>query len=392
MSEFACINGRVLLPDGSIAEDHGVIVRNGTISTIGASADCAAGLPTVDLRGNLLAPGFIDVQVNGGGGALFNDRPSVESLRTIGAAHAMFGTTAFLPTLISDDLDVIEQAYAAVNQAIAEQVPGVIGIHVEGPFLNVERKGIHPAGKIRELDDAGFRAVLANKPELTLMTLAPECVHPETIKALTHAGILIFAGHSDASYTEMQAAFDAGLVGATHLFNAMSQLRGREPGVVGAALNNPDCWCCIIVDGVHVHPITLRLALQARGSLDRFILVTDAMPTVGQDKKRFNLNGQTITVEGGVCQNADGTLAGSDLSMAAAVGNCSALLGLTGPQSITLASGNPARLLGLDGRTGSLAPGLDADMIEISSEGVVERTWIRGRLVWDRHSGQARGH
>lgn len=384
MNEFACINGRIALPDGSIVGDHILVVSNGQITNICEPAGLPAGCETIDLNGNLLVAGFIDTQVNGGGGVLFNDAPTLEAIRRMAQVHASFGTTAFLPTLISDDLDTIRQGYRAVNEAIQLGVPGVIGIHVEGPFLNVGRKGIHDAEKIRKLDDGGMRAVIEGRPKLVVMTVAPECMSSDQLHVLSQAGIKLFAGHSDATWSEMQSAFADGIVGVTHLFNAMSQLQGREPGVVGAALGKPDCWCCVILDGVHVHPETLRLAIQAKGGLDHFVLVTDAMPTVGQQDKAFFLNGDQISVLDGVCQNPDGTLAGSDLDMGRAVANAAKLLGLSSTEAIRLASANPARMLGLDHETGSLQVGLAADLVELSDDGLVMRTWIKGQRVWDR--------
>lgn len=387
MNDFAFVNGRIALPDGSIVADCVLVVSNGRIASIAERAELPAGCEAIDLNGHLLAPGFIDTQVNGGGGVLFNDAPTVEAIRRMAQVHASCGTTAFLPTLISDDLDTIQQGYRAVNDAIRLGIPGVIGIHIEGPFLNVERKGIHDAEKIRRLDDAGLKAVTERRPELVVMTVAPECMSDDQLHALSQAGILLFAGHSDATWSEMQSAFANGIVGVTHLFNAMSQLRGREPGVVGAALGRPNCWCCVILDGVHVHPETLRLAMRAKGGLDHFVLVTDAMPTVGQQEKAFFLNGDQIAVRDGVCQNPDGTLAGSDLDMGRAVANATKLLGLSAAEAIRLASANPARMLGLEAETGSLQVGLAADLVELSDDGLVMRTWIKGQCVWDRADG-----
>ncbi len=384
MNEFAWINGRIALPDGSIVGDRILVASNGQITNICERAGLPAGCETINLNGNLLAAGFIDTQVNGGGGVLFNDAPTLETIRRMAQVHASFGTTAFLPTLISDDLETISQGYRAVNEAIRLGVPGVIGIHVEGPFLNVDRKGIHDSEKIRQMDDGGMSAVIEGRPKLVAMTVAPECMSSAQLNMLTEAGVKLFAGHSDATWSEMQSAFADGIVGVTHLFNAMSQLKGREPGLVGAALGNPECWCCIIVDGVHVHPETLRLAIQAKGGLDHFVLVTDAMPTVGHQDKTFLLNGDRISVRDGVCQNPDGTLAGSDLDMGRAVANATKLLGISLTEAIRLASANPARMLGLESKTGSLQVGLAADLVELSDDALVMRTWIKGQPVWDR--------
>lgn len=382
MNSFALVNGTILRTNGARAQDQAVIVTDGKISSIVDEKAVPSGIDLVDLNGDLLSPGFVDLQVNGGGGVLFNDAPTVETIRKIAEAHFQFGTTAFLPTLISDDLDKIGAAYLAVNEAIAASVPGVVGVHIEGPFLNAHRKGIHDDEKIRRLDDAGIDVMLVNRPDITLMTLAPECASLAQIETLTAAGLLLCAGHTEATYQQLRSAFDAGVVGVTHLFNAMSPLTVREPGAVGAALAHADCWCPMIVDGVHVHPMNFQFAIKAKGSLDRFILVTDAMPTVGQQDKSFTLNGHPISVRDGVCQNGDGTLAGSDLDMATAVVNASTLLGLSQSEAIALATINPARMLGLDDRLGAISVGLDASLVQIDDHGAVQRTWICGDLVW----------
>ncbi|MFC3581978.1 N-acetylglucosamine-6-phosphate deacetylase [Sphingomonas hylomeconis] len=380
-------NGTILHPDHGIVDGHALQVADGRIAGIVRAGDVPAGAITVDLGGNLLAPGFVDLQCNGGGGVLFNDDPSVAALRAISAAHSRFGTTAFLPTLISDDLPTMQRALLAVNEAMAAGVPGIVGIHLEGPFLNTERKGIHDSAKIRPLTAADVDVILADRPATTLVTLAPELAPPDQLGRLRDAAVLICAGHTNATFEQTMQAFASGVSGVTHLFNAMSPLRAREPGAVGAALLSPECWCCIIVDGEHVHPAALQLALRVKGSSERFILVTDAMPTVGQAVKEFVLNGETITAHGGVCQNSGGTLAGSDLDMAQAVAKTVALLGVDRAEAIGMASANPARYLGLDDRFGTLAPGLAANLVELAPDGAVRRTWIDGTLVWDAAAG-----
>ena len=230
----ALLNGQVLRAN-TFVRGQGVLIERGRILDVLPADDarCRAAEP-YDLGGGLLLPGFIDVQVNGGGGVLFNDAPSVESIRAIGAAHRRFGTTAFLPTLISADLDIVARAIAAVRGAIAAGVPGVLGIHIEGPFLNVARKGVHDPAKLRELDPSALGLLTSLREGRTLITLAPEMTTPELIRELVAAGVVVSAGHTNASYAEIHAALAHGLSGFTHLFNAMSQLTPREPGTVGA--------------------------------------------------------------------------------------------------------------------------------------------------------------
>jgi len=265
----AFVNGRILTPEG-IRSGCALIVEGGRIAAVVAPDDprCREAAQ-VDLGGGLLVPGFIDIQVNGGGGVLFNDRPDADCIRAIGAVHRRYGTTGFLPTLISDELPVIERAISAVQEAIDSGVPGVLGIHIEGPFLNRARRGVHDARHLRPLDADAIAALAGLRHGRTLLTLAPEMASPDLIAALTAQGVLVCAGHSDASFAEATRAIAAGLRGFTHLFNAMSPLAAREPGMVGAALYDESTWCGIIVDGHHVSPVTLRLALRCKRH-DRF--------------------------------------------------------------------------------------------------------------------------
>lgn len=368
------INGRVATPDG-VRDDLSVVIDGGRI--VAVTPDRPSTGADHDLAGRLLAPGFIDTQVNGGGGVLFNDDPSPDCIAAIGAAHRRFGTTGFLPTLISDDLDVIDRAVDAVEAAIAAGLPGVLGVHIEGPFLNVRRKGIHDASKFRVLDDADIRRLTRLKGGRTLITLAPEMTTPDMIRRLTGAGALVAAGHTDADYPTMRAGFDAGITGVTHLFNAMSPLQNRAPGVVGAALENQDAWCGIIVDGHHVDPVALRLALRCRPA-DRFMLVSDAMPSVGAQGDHFILQGRRITVRDGLCYDDQGVLAGSDLDMASAVRNSVSMLGVGLSTALAMASASPAAFLGVSERRGAIAPGQAADLVALNDDLKAVETWIGG--------------
>ncbi|MDF0542470.1 N-acetylglucosamine-6-phosphate deacetylase [Sphingobium sp. H39-3-25] len=368
-------NGTIVAQDG-IHDQLTFEIEAGRIVGTDAGVDAENVL---DLDGGWLVSGFIDVQVNGGGGVLFNDTPDVQAIAQIGAAHAQYGTTAFLPTLISGTLDVIERALDAVDAAIEQGVPGVIGIHVEGPFLNADRKGIHNAGNFRALDEGALALLTRPRRGVVMVTLAPERNDVEAIRALTKAGVIVSIGHSNATYAEARSAIDAGATGITHLYNAMSPLHHREPGLVGAAMEDGSLYCGLIIDGAHVHPAALRIAFAARPR-DRFMLVTDAMPTVGSATKTFVLNGEQITVQNGVCVNAAGTLAGCDLDMAQAVRNTRAL-GISMTETLAMASANPAAFLGLSERFGALAPGFQADYVWLDSELKVRGTWIGGQRV-----------
>jgi len=375
---LALMNGRVL-HEATVVEGHAVLVEGTRIVDIVADRDPRCrNAERYDLGGGLLLPGFIDSQVNGGGGVLFNDAPSVESIRAIGAAHRRFGTTGFLPTLISADLDVVARAIAAVRAALEEGVPGVLGIHIEGPFLNAARKGVHDRAKLRELDPSALGLLSSLSEGRTLVTLAPEMTTPELIEKLVRAGVVVSAGHTNATYVEMQAALEHGVTGFTHLFNAMSQLTGREPGVVGAALSDPGSYCGIIVDGVHTDPVVLRLALKCKDHA-RFMLVTDAMPSVGTNNASFSLQGRRISVHGTVCLDEDGRLAGSSIDMASCVRNAMSMLGLPLAEAVAMASASPAEFLGLGNDTGRIAAGYRANLVLTDEQLHVRETWIDGR-------------
>ena len=371
----ALVSGRVLI-DGTFVTGQAVIIVDRRIASFVADKDIPAETEIVDLDGGTLLPGFIDTQVNGGGDRLFNDDPSVETIAAIGAAHRRFGTTGFLPTLISDDLPKIEAAIEAARAAITAGVPGVLGVHVEGPFLNPARKGIHDETKLRQITDREIALLSRPVGGKTVVTLAPERVPAEAIRLLANSGVIVCAGHTDASADCVFEALRNGLSGFTHLFNAMSQLSAREPGVVGAALYDDGSWCGIIVDGHHVDARVLKLALRA-APLRRFMLVTDAMPTVG-GRKSFVLNGEQIAVDDGKCIDAAGTLAGSDLDMAGAVRNAMDMLDLDLADSSAMASANPAAFLGLGHELGRIAPGYRASLVLLDGAKDVVETWIDG--------------
>jgi N-acetylglucosamine-6-phosphate deacetylase len=373
----ALINARVLT-DAGFVEGRAVLLEGGRILDIVGPNDARvrAAAPT-DLGSGLLLPGFIDTQVNGGGGVLFNDTPDVATIETIGRAHRRFGTTSFLPTLISDDLDVVAAAIAAVDAAVAAHVPGVEGIHIEGPFISQARKGAHDSSHIRALRPDHVALLSSLRRGRTLITLAPERASLDTIAQLQAAGVVVAAGHSNATYVEIVEALGRGVRGFTHLFNAMSPLQSREPGVVGAALHDPDSWCAIIVDGWHVHPVTLQVGLASKRH-ERFMLVTDAMPNVGTELSSFLLQGRRIDVIDGRCVDEQGTLSGSSLDMASAVRNAVKLLQLPIETAIRMASTYPAEFLGLGDQLGRIAPGYRANLVWADDELRVLDTWIDG--------------
>jgi N-acetylglucosamine-6-phosphate deacetylase len=326
-------------------------------------------------EGIWLAPGFIDLQVNGGADILFNDQPTPAAISKIVAAHRRFGTTGLLPTLISDMPEKMFAALDAVEAAIDAE-PGVLGIHLEGPFLSREKAGIHDPGMLRPPSPADEALLCKPRKGKVLLTLAPEETPPGFVAQLARAGIRLSLGHSMATYAQTKAAVAQGLTAFTHLFNAMRPLAAREPGPIAAALESPELWYGLIVDGVHVDPAMLRLALRGAGGP---MLVTDAMPPVGGHRSSFTLHGQEITVRDGRCISAEGTLAGAVLDMASAVRNCVDLLGVPLTDALRFASTHPARFLGLDNMLGRLAPGCRADIVAFEPKRVdVLRTWAAG--------------
>ncbi len=375
-NSFALTGARILAGCDWL-DRHAVVVSAGAISEICPASDLPGDLPRRVLDGGALVAGFVDVQVNGGGNALLNDQPSLETVRTMAAAHRRFGTTALLPTLISEDLQVIAAAIAAVRAAIAEGVPGVAGIHIEGPFLNPLKAGIHDTAKFRRLDSQAIDLLCSLRNGCTLITLAPELCDPADLAELAGRGVTVCAGHSLATYEQAVAAFAAGVCGTTHLFNAMSQFGSREPGLVGAALLTPGVISGLIADGRHVHPAAMRLAWRLLGN-DGIALVTDAMSTVGGTIQSFAFNGVEIAVDGYSCVAPDGTLAGSNLDMMNAVRNAVEMLGVSLADACTMASHTPARLIGLDDRIGRIAPGLRADFVHLDEQLQVTATWIGG--------------
>jgi N-acetylglucosamine-6-phosphate deacetylase len=360
----------------TVLHDHAVIVEGAHIMDVVPRADVPASLPVVTLAGETwLAPGFIDVQVNGGGDVLFNDTPTREGIEAIAAAHRRFGTTGLLPTLISDTYDKMAIAMLAAQSAAAVN-PSVLGIHFEGPFLSREKPGVHDMAMFRAPEPRDLELLTGWSSGHVLVTLAPERVPADFIAELARAGVRVSLGPSMATYDETQAALAAGLTGFTHLFNAMRPLGSRDPGPIAAALEAPAAWFGMIVDGVHVAPEVLRIAVRGAGHP---MLVTDAMPPVGGDKSSFMLYGQEVTVREGRCVRDDGRLAGAAIDMASCVRNTVRDLHVPLTSALRYASTEPAEFLGLGTMLGRLAPGFRADMVAFEPVEVrVLDTWVAG--------------
>ena len=369
----------------ALTPGRAVLVIDGVIEAVLPEAALPPGVSVTRLAGGVLSAGFVDVQVNGGGGVLLNEQPTPEGVVAIAAAHARFGTTGLLPTVITDRPEVTWGAVEAVRRARAQGHAAVLGIHIEGPFLDPKRRGAHPVECIRPIgeDDVERLARAARGPEscgVVLLTVSPAHVPPETVARLVEAGVVVSLGHSDATSEEAQAALAAGATGFTHLYNAMSQLGHRSPGMVGAALASRDAICGLIADGFHVDPVALRVALAAKPA-ERLVLVSDAMPPAAGGPDRFELQGREVRRDKGRLQLADGTLAGSNLTMDEAVRTVVGTLGVPLPAALTMATSSPATWIGQDHRVGSIAPGRAASLVHLADDLTVRAAWIEGRPV-----------
>jgi N-acetylglucosamine-6-phosphate deacetylase len=363
----------------TVRHNSAVLIEGQQIVGVASRKGLPEDLPVKELpEGVWLAPGFVDVQVNGGGDKSFNNDTTPAAIAAIGAAHRQFGTTSFLPTLITDTDEKMKQAIAAVQTAM-KTLPGVLGIHLEGPFLSKEKPGIHNPEMIRAVDAHHLKLLQSLKGGTTLVTCAPECVSGTFITELVNGGVKVSLGHSMATYEETKQAISDGLSGFTHLFNAMRPMASREPGPIAAALEAAGCWYGLIVDGEHVSIPMLKFALRGAGSP---MLVTDAMPPVGGSKASFTLYGNEIVVENGRCATNDGKLAGSVIDMATAVWNCVRYLDVTLTEALTYASLSPARFLGLGDQLGRIAPGFRADLVALEPDEVkIVGTWLAGEYA-----------
>jgi len=384
MSSNLKIKGARIFDGMEWHDDAVLVIEAGRIVSVVAEIADWTG-ETVDARGHLLVPGFIDLQVNGGGGALFNEQPTLEGIRKICDAHARFGTTGLLPTLITDTREATTAAIKAGVEAKTAAIPGFLGLHLEGPHLSVVRKGAHDPSLIRPMEKPDLDELLVCMRALgcLMVTIAPENTTIEQVKCLADAGIIVSLGHTDAGFNTACAYAAAGARVVTHLFNAMSGLGHREPGVVGAALATGTLFAGIIADGFHVDPAAMGIAIRSKQGPYRIFLVTDAMSTIGTDMTRFHLNGREIVREGGRLTLHDGTLAGADIDMLSSVRFVHERLGLPLEEALRMASAYPADAVGITAKKGRLLPGTDADFIVLTPELALQSSWICGRKVFE---------
>ncbi|MDV7142300.1 N-acetylglucosamine-6-phosphate deacetylase [Tropicimonas sp. TH_r6] len=371
--------------DGRVLQrEHALLVSGGIVVDVIPAGAVPMEVECVDFGAGTLAPGFVDLQVNGGGGVMFNEAPNIGTLETMAATHGRLGATAILPTLISDSREKTRAAIEAVRAAVEAGVPGIAGLHLEGPHLAATRKGAHAAEFLRPMDndDLEMLARAAETLPALLLTVAPEVVSPEEIAALTGAGAVVSLGHSDAEYDMCLEAVEAGASAVTHLFNAMSQMTGRAPGLVGAALDCGALSAGLIADMIHVHPASIASALRGKVGPGRIFLVSDAMAVAGIEAERFELNGREILRRDGRLTLADGTLAGADLDLPGAVRNLTGQLGLPAEIALSMASSIPAAVAGLGRRHGWLKPGHPADLVHLDPTGRLASVWRDGAPVY----------
>ncbi|RWC71807.1 MAG: N-acetylglucosamine-6-phosphate deacetylase [Mesorhizobium sp.] len=385
MSDRFALTGARIFDGDDWHEGAALVVRDGLVEAMLPLGALPGDIRVIDIGGGMLVPGFVDIQVNGGGGVMLNDHPDVASIETICRAHAPFGTTALLPTLITDTPAITAAAIAAGEAAALQKVPGFLGLHLEGPHLSIARKGAHDPALIRPMTDADQAMLIAARRKLPVLltTIAPESVDPARVTALAKAGIVVSLGHSDTGHATAKAFAEAGASVVTHLFNAMSQIGNREPGLAGAALDIGTLSAGLIADGIHVHPATIRIALDAKQGPGRIVLVTDAMATIGTDMTSFTLNGRTIYRKDGSLRLADGTLAGADLDMISAIRFMHRTVGLDLSEALRMASLYPAQAIGQSHRLGRFANGTAADIVALSDDLGIGSVWIGGDKVFE---------
>ena len=383
MSELLALCTKRIFDGGAWHQDAALLVRGDAVEGIVERGAVPTGVEVIE-AGDILAPGFVDLQVNGGGGVMLNDHPTVEGIETICRAHAPFGTTALLPTLITDTPEVTAAAVAAGVEAARKKVPGFAGLHLEGPHLSIARKGAHDPKLIRPMGERDLAALVAAKKELPVLltTVAPESVTPQQVAALAGSGVIVSLGHTDTTYATARAYAEAGASKVTHLFNAMSQVGNREPGMVGAALDTAALYAGLIADGIHVHPANIANAVRAKRGPGKIVLVTDAMATIGTDMTTFELNGRTIYRKDGRLTLEDGTLAGADLDMISAVRFMHREIGVALEEALRMASLYPAQAIGKADRLGSFTKGAAANVVALSDEFDVSGVWIGGERVF----------
>ena len=378
MTRLTALSGARIFDGTRWHEDSAILIGDGCVIDIVARGTVPADADMERVEGGVLVPGFLDAQVNGGGGVALNDAPTAETMNRIATAHRQFGTCRLLPTLVTAPPEATATALVAVRGA----GPSIVGLHLEGPHLDPVRQGVHDGRLMRRLSDADIDRLLAADVGRLLLTIAPEQAEPAQVRRLVDGGVIVSLGHSDATCEQAMAMFDAGATGVTHLFNAMSPLQNRAAGLTGAALEAGSTWCGVIADGIHVAPAVLRIALRAKRPPGRLFLVTDAMPSVGSNSASFTFGGRTVQRQGNrlttTGDSGEPVLAGAHLDMASAVRFCVAELEVPLDEALRMATLYPATFLRLDDRHGRIARGYWADIVHLDERLQVRRTWVGG--------------
>lgn len=359
----------------SILTNHAVIIENDKIKSIKPISELNADIKTVDLNKANLCPGFIDLQINGCGGVMFNEKISEKTLKIMQASNLKSGCTSYLPTLITSSDEDMQTALKVTRNFINKTANEVLGLHLEGPFLSLEKKGIHRPEFIRKPDLKMVDLICTNADLVTKVTLAPENSPVDVIKQLSDAGIVVSIGHSNATYTQAKAAIDNGATFATHLFNAMSPMTGREPGMVGAIYDN-DIYAGIIVDGFHVAYPNVRISKKIMG--EKLILVTDATAPAGANIDQFDFVGTTVYYKEGKCLGKDGTLGGSAVTMIESIEQCVKFVGIKLEEAIRMATLYPAKAIAVENKLGSIEAGKIANLAIFSNDYKVVATVVNG--------------
>ncbi|MBM6606124.1 N-acetylglucosamine-6-phosphate deacetylase [Enterobacteriaceae bacterium RIT814] len=378
---YALTHGRIYTGH-EILDDHAIVVANGLIERICPLSELPADIEQRALNGAIISPGFIDVQLNGCGGVQFNDTAeavTVETLEIMQKANEKSGCTSYLPTLITTSDELMKQGIAVMRDYLSQHPNQALGLHLEGPWLNIVKKGTHNPDYVRKPDSELVDYLCANADVITKVTLAPEMAGPEVISKLSAAGIVVSAGHSNATLKEAKIGFRAGITFATHLYNAMPYITGREPGLVGAIFDEPDVYCGIIADGLHVDYANIRNAKRIKG--DKLCLVTDATAPAGANIEQFIFAGKTIYYRNGLCVDENGTLSGSALTMIEGVRNLVEHCGIALDEVLRMATLYPARAMGVATRLGSIAPGMVANLTAFTHDFKIIKTIVNGNEV-----------
>ncbi len=360
-----------------VLSDHAVIINGDKIDAICLQDQLPENIETIDLNGANLSPGFIDLQLNGCGGVMFNDEITAETIHTMHLANLKSGCTSFLPTLITSSDEDMQQAIKAEREYQSKYSNHSLGLHLEGPYLNVEKKGIHSVDFIRNSDEVMIDTICSNSDVIAKVTLAPELNNPEHIEKLAKAGIVVSIGHTNATYQQARQGFESGITFATHLFNAMTPMQGREPGVVGAIYDTQDVYAGIIADGFHVDYANIRIAHKIKG--EKLVLVTDATAPAGAEMDYFIFVGKKVYYRDGKCIDENGTLGGSALTMIEAVQNTVEHVGIALDEALRMATLYPAKAIGVDHKLGRVKKGMTANLTVFDRDFNVKATVVNGK-------------